>query len=140
MKKMFIVVAMFLILISSQELKNDFTLLNYFSGEYTAYTEDSQTKNSVDLGFCYMQNSTVDIEKLVGESLVIQNFEPISAINKLNAKIVKTEYLDDGSTIIYAFTNYIKDKVEIDNKNVNLQIAYNDEYSIIGWPLILGSF
>jgi len=140
MKKFLIIIAMFLILISSQRINNDFSLLNYFSGEYTAYTESAESKNSVDLGFCYMQNATVDIGKLVGESLVIKNFEPISAINKLNAKIVKTEYLEDGSIVIYAFTNFIKDKVNIDNKSVNLQIAHNDKYSVIGWPLILGSF
>ena len=33
-----------------------------------------------------------------------------------------------------------KEKVEIENKNVNIQIAQNDDYSIIGWPLILGSY
>ena len=59
-----------------------------------------------------MQNIQVDTSKLVGESLKIFNFEPVDALKKLNAKIVKTEYLDDGSVVIYAITNLINDKVE----------------------------
>ncbi len=140
MKKFFIVIAMFLILISCKEVENDFTLLDYFSGEYMAYTETSKSENCVNLGFCYMQDEVVKENELVGESLKIYNFEPISALEKLNAKLVKTEYLENGTTIIYAYTNLIKEKVEVENKNVNIQIAQNDEYSIIGWPLILGSY
>ena len=140
MKKFFIVIAVFLILISCKEVENDFTLLDYFSGEYTAYTEIAVDSNCVNLGFCYMQDSVVDESELVGESLKVFNFEPISALKKLNAKVIKTEYLEDGTTIIYAYTNLIKEKVEVENKNVNIQIAQNDEYSIIGWPLILGSY
>ena len=140
MKKFFIVIVMFLVLISSKNAENNFTLLDYFSGEYTAYTEEQISNNCVNLGFCYMQDKNVESRFLVGESLKIVNFEPINALKKLNAKIVKTEYLEDGLVVIYAYTILIKEKVEIDNKNVNIQIAQNDDYSIIGWPLILGSY
>ena len=140
MKKFLIIISMFLVLICSRDAKNDFTLLDYFSGEYSAYTETSQSENCINLGFCYMQDEVVKENELVGESLKIYNFEPISALEKLNAKLVKTEYLDNGTTVIYAYTNLIKEKVEVENKTVNIQIAQNDEYSIIGWPLILGSY
>ena len=140
MKKFFVVIAVFLVLICTKEVKNDFTLLDYFSGEYTTYSQTAQGENCVNLGFCYMQNEIIEKENLIGESLKISNFEPIDALKQLNAKVVKTEYLDNGTIVIYAYSSLIKDKVEVDNKNVNLQIAQYENYSIIGWPLILGSF
>ena len=54
--------------------------------------------------------------------------------------IVKTECLSSGLVIIYAYTNLINDYVEVDNKKVNIQIANIEDCSVIGWPLILGSF
>ena len=138
MKKFLVVIAVFLVLICSKNVENDFTLLDYFSGEYTSYTEEIENEESLNLGF--MQNRGVDKNKLVGESLKIYNFEPIDALKKLNATLIKTECLDDGLVVIYAYTNKIKDYVEMDNKKVNIQIANNDECSVVGWPLILGSF
>ena len=138
MKKICIVVILFVILISGISLKKDFTLLDYFSGEYTVYTS-TQGKESINLGFCYM-SSNISTQNVVGESIRIKNFEPISALKTLKARVVKTEYLEDGTTVIYAYTNLIDDTVKIENKKVNIQVAHKDEYSIIGWPLILGSF
>ena len=31
-------------------------------------------------------------------------------------------------------------QVYIDDKKVNIQIANCEEYAVVGWPLILGSF
>ena len=138
MKKFFVVVILFMILISGVSLKSNFSLLNYFSGEYTVYTS-TKGKESVNLGFCYMSTNVLT-ENVIGESVKIENFEPISGLKTLKAKIVKTEYLENGTTVIYAYTNLINDSVKIENKKVNIQVAHKDEYSIIGWPLILGSF
>ncbi len=89
-----------------------------------------------------MTNSDKDVRrvKVVGESIKIENFEPIAGLKTLKAKVVATENLDNGATVIYAYTNLIKDSVKIANNDVNLQIAHYDEYTVIGWPLILGSF
>ena len=70
----------------------------------------------------------------------ITNFEIGNALKVLNAHVVKTECLENGSTVIYAYSNLIQEKVEVENKFVNLQIVENEEYCIIGWPLILGSY
>ena len=70
----------------------------------------------------------------------IKNLEISVAIKTLNARVVKTEYLEDETVVIYAYTNLIKDGVEIFGRKVNLQFATRDETTIIGWPLILGSF
>lgn len=138
MKKFLIVITMFVILLASQNLQNNFTLLDYFSGEYLAFTQ-TEHETGKNLGFCYMQTTKVNSKELVGESLKIENFEPISALKKLNAKIVKTEYVLDR-TIIYAYSPLINKVVTVDNQKVNLQIAQTNDYTILGWPLILGSF
>lgn len=70
----------------------------------------------------------------------IYNFEPVAGLESLDANIVYTEYLDSGASVIYAYTDKINRFVKVEDENVNIQIACYDEYSIIGWPLILGSF
>lgn len=139
MKKFMVVIVMFLVVLTSSNLETNFSLLNYFSGEYTAYTSTQNGEDATYLGFCYM-NSQKPSENLIGESMMIKNFEVASALETLKARVVKTEYLQDGTTVIYAFTNLIKGQVRVDNYLVNLQIAEKTDYYIIGWPLILGSF
>ena len=139
MKKLMIAIFMFIIVLAGNKEVCDFTLLDYFSGEYTVYTSKANGNDCVDLGFCYM-SSRPTTEDIVGESMVIEDFEIASAIKVLNAKVVKTEFLEDGTTVIYAFTNLISQKVKVSDKNVNLQIAQKDDITVIGWPLILGSF
>lgn len=138
MKKFIVVIVVFLVLLSATEQGTNFSLLNYFSGDYTAYTSTQKDENAINLGFCYM--NTKPSENLVGESMVIKNFEVSSALETLKARVVKTEYLTDGTIVIYAFTNLIKEQVRVDNQLVNLQIAEKQDYHVIGWPLILGSF
>ena len=132
---------MFLILISGAKTTNSFSLLDYFSGEYYAYTASPASDNFINLGSCVMNigelNENVPI---IGESLTIKNFEPISALKTLNAKTIKVEHLETGATIIYAYTNKINKNVTIENQKVNIQIAIYPNYSVIGWPLILGSY
>ena len=70
----------------------------------------------------------------------IYNFEPVAGLQSLDAIIIFSEHLDTGASVIYAFTDKIKQYIEIDGKQVNIQLAHYEEYSIIGWPLILGSF
>ena len=139
MKKMMCVIFVLIVLVAGNQKNNDFSLLDYFSGTYTAYTSTSSGVDCVDLGFCYM-NSKPTTKDVVGESMILKNFEIGEAIKLLNARVVKTEYLEDGTTVIYAFTNLIDKKVQVEGKHVNIQIAVHDEQTIVGWPLILGSF
>ncbi len=139
MKKLLIVATLFIILISGNKNDTDFTLLDYFDGEYYAYTDSILSDESIDLGLCYMTNTHISIENVIGESMKIYNFEPISAINMLNGKILKTERVQDA-IVFYVYSPIIKKSVNVFDSVVNLQIAFYDEYSIIGWPMILGSF
>ena len=72
--------------------------------------------------------------------MIIKNFEAGAAIKTLQAKIVKTEYLPTGATVIYAYSNLIPKSIKQDSRDANLQIACYDDYVVIGWPVIIGSF
>ena len=111
MKKLLSILILFIILVSNHHGAEPFTLLDYFSGEY-----------------------------VIGESMTITNFEPMSALKTLQAQLVKTETLPTGAQVFYAYSNKINSYVSVGGKKVNVQIAYYDDHSVIGWPLILGSF
>lgn len=83
----------------------------------------------------------VNKKDIVGESLCFNDLEIGSAINTLKAKIKFTEYIENQNlTIIYAYSSLISTYKKINNVKVNLQISTCTEYSIIGWPVIYGSF
>ncbi len=128
-----------MIVLGGVEKENSFSLLNYFSGEYTVYTSTDNDKNGVNLGFCYMNSFPVN-ENVIGESMVIENLEISSALETLCARVIKTEYLDNGTIVIYAYSTLIEENRNIFGQKINLQIATQNEVSVIGWPLILGSF
>lgn len=140
MKKLFVVIVAFLILIGNVGVKNNFTLLDYFDGEYYAYSNSPISNHYIFLGSCYMNIGEVNSNDIVGESMIIENFEPIAAIEELNGKIIFTEFLDTGASVIYAYTDQIGRYVNVNGEKVNIQIAQYNDYSVIGWPLILGSF
>lgn len=139
MKKLLLTIGVMIIFLLSSHNTNNFSLLDYFDGEYYSFST-CQTEYSVDLGFAYMSNVKIERDKLSGESVKLKNFEPSEAIKKLKARVVYTEYLESGTTVIYAYTNLISKKVKVKDENVNVQIAINDEFCIVGWPLIMGSF
>lgn len=140
MKKLLIAIILMCIIVSGNT-KTDFTLCDYFDGEYTAYTENKISPSSINLGSCYMSNFKIeDLSCLVGESMKIEDFEISSALKTLKAKVVKTEYIESGATIIYAYSPLIKRTVNFNGNKVNVQFAYYETYTIVGWPLILGSF
>ena len=138
MKKLLIVATLFIILLNANEGKH-FSLLDYFEGEYYAYTESRISFDSINLGMCYMTESSVLVEDVVGESIKVYNFEPISALEQLNARLIKTEQVE-GATVFYAYSHLVDRSINVFGTECNIQIAYYDDYSIIGWPMILGSF
>ena len=139
MKKFVAILIVLICLLYVFNANKQFTLLDYFKGEYIAYTSRVVDEESQDLGFCYM-NSKMAKNGVVGESVKIKNFEISSAIKTLKAEVIFVEQLDGGLTIIYAHTKLISNRVVIHNKNVNLQVAVANDYCVVGWPLILGSY
>ena len=135
MKKIFVAIILLFIL-SNIIVDNRFSLNDYFEGEYTSYFSD-YTQNCVDLGFCYAGD--VCVGELIGESVEVIDLEVGAAIKLLNAKVVRTEYINNV-TVIYAQTNLIHKNVLVGGEKVNLQFAIKEDSCIIGWPLILGGF
>ena len=103
MKKILVVVIIFLILLGNVNFKNQFSLLDYFSGEYTVYTSTPNGEDGLNLGFCYM-NSKPTTKNVVGESLKIEDLEVHAVLKDLSANVIKTECLEDSTIIIYAYT------------------------------------
>ena len=139
MKKILLVLIMLLVILYGVDNEKDFCLKDYFSGEYVVYSSTDLDVSSVNLGFCYI-NSEKSSGDILGESMTIKDLEVGDALSKLNARVVKTEYLEDGTIVIYAYSSLIKEKVEVFGEYVNLQIATRKDVSIVGWPLILGSY
>lgn len=126
MKKIFIlIVILVIVMFSMLHDEKQFSLRDYFkTGEFTEYSSSIEAKN-----------------KKIGESIYFDNLEVGQAIETLNAEIKFVEYLEDeGLTVIYCYSDKIKDSVYAKNEKINLQIASCDNYTVIGWPMILGSF
>jgi len=145
MKKIIIVLIICLLFTCNIFIKpKNFTLKNYFSsGLLHIYTSKPINETSIHLANTYVSTSSKGLSKddLIGESIYLENLEVDSAISKLKAKIKFTEYLDEQNlTLIYAYTKLIEKYEMVNNVKVNLQISTCSEYTVIGWPLIYGSF
>ena len=139
MKKIIIFLILIMVLFYSHNYKNDFTLTDYFSGDYSYYS-NTKNEDSLNLGFCYLSKTKLKNSSTMGESITCKNLEVANAIKVLNAKVVYTEYFENGTTVIYAYSPLINKTVKVKNKNINLQFAITNNSTTIGWPLILGSF
>jgi|GEM_PF-1133150 hypothetical protein len=94
---------------------------------------------------CNMQSSTKVKSKLsniVGESVTFNApiKEVFSLIEFYNADIIKTEHINESIYTIYASSNSFKKCIFVDNKKVNLQIAYSNGVITVGTPIILGNY
>ncbi len=127
--------------------KTFFGTHTFFSTENFKSEKTSTTKNGN--GFlieCSTKNaeeifSKLNLSKIDGESFCVKShdFKITNFLNKLNAKIIKTENTQNIK-IVYAFSPKFPNFVLIDGQKVNLQIAQNFELTTIGTPLILGGF
>ena len=145
MKKIIVILVFCLLFVCSIAIKpKTFSLQNYFdSGLLHIYTKRPINETSIPLANTYMSSNSSGAKKdeIIGESLYFKNLEIGSAINKLKAKVKFTEYIDNQNlTIIYAYSKLIPKYEMVNNMKINLQISTCDEYSVIGWPLIYGSF
>ena len=145
MKKIIILLALTLLFACNIFIKpKDFTLANYFdSGLLHIYTHRPINETSIAITNLYISTSDKGLVKgdVVGESLYFSDLEVDSALKKLKAKVKFTEYLNEQNlTLIYAYTNLISKYEMVNNVKINLQISTCNEYSVVGWPLIYGSF
>lgn len=140
MKKILILIVLLLILIfNCAKTQNDFTLKNYFpTGEITYYTHENVGSSAHLLPNVYISKSP---NCAIGESMYFNNIEIGNAIKTLGAKVLLVETLKEkGLTILYCNLPQLHVFVNYKGFDVNLQIASCEDYTIIGWPMILGSF
>ena len=145
MKKIIIILILCMLFACSIFIRpNEFSLKNYFnSGTLHIYTTHPINETSIQLTNSYISTSRKGAtnKDIIGESLYFDNLEVGSAIKTLKAKIKFTEFIKEQNlTIIYAYTLLIPTSKIIDNIKINLQISTCNEYSVIGWPVIYGSF
>lgn len=125
MKKIFILLILLcIVLLNCYNNQSEFTLSNYFqTGKITKYIDEERCNT------------------LIGESIYLDTIEIDSALNNLNATIKFAEYIADKDlTILYCNSPLINKTIVVKAETINLQIALTDEYTVIGWPMILGSF
>lgn len=144
MKKLLVILFLFLACTTNYSNK-EFSLLDKFDGELSVYSLEPISENYINLGTCYMnlgktKKDDNNNSHIIGESIKVYDLEVGAALKTLDAQIVKVENVDVGEVVIYAYSNKIPRSVKVADNKVNLQIACKDEYVVIGWPLILGSF
>lgn len=140
MKKILILIVLLLILIlNCAKTQDDFTLKDYFpTGQLTCYTDDAKQGSSKLLSSVYITNQH---KSVVGESIFLKNIEIDNAIKTLSAKVVLVETLkEQGLTLLFCHTNKVPTSVDYKGKKINIQIATCEDYTVIGWPMIIGSF
>lgn len=138
---MLVVVFLFFLLVNHFNSQKIFSLQNYVQGEYTAYTNKKVAEKSIYLGTCYMVSGKVnEKDSIVGESVKSYNLEVGKFLKDLDATVVANNYIESGVVVISAFSPKIKNKVKENGRWINLQIASYEDYTIVGWPVILGSF
>ncbi len=144
MKKICIILILSLLLGCSFFIKpKQFNLRSYFdSGVLHIYTKRPINETSIPISNLYMSTSTSGAGKqVIGESLYFENLEIDHALTTLKAKVKFTEHIKNQNlTIIYAYTKLIPKYEIVNNVKINLQISTCEQYSVIGWPLIYGSF
>ena len=112
-------------------------LFSDYASSFEVYFFDYSTLNGVktiqkpEYVFCY---------NLRGESCVVENDYTVAQILKdFNAKVVKTETHDNG-TSIYAYSSKIKYKKNLFGSVVNLHVELSNGKITLGSPIIYGSF
>lgn len=147
MKKLALILSLSIILLCGvffTSSNQTFSLQDYFSNNNIYfYTNEYINPTSIKITNTYMSLdcSGVNNNNLLGESMYFDNLEVGSALKTLKAHVKFTEYLkQERLTIIYAYSPLIIKNRIVNNKKVNLQISISNEYTIIGWPVIFGSF
>lgn len=85
--------------------------------------KDSRLDNTLGVAYIYPKESA-EVDDL---------------IEKFSAKINYTQDLEDGMTY-YGYCKGLGKSVEIDGREINIQIVSNKDNIIVGFPLIMGSY
>ena len=110
--------------------------LSKYGNCYETYTvKSTSTSKIVSSDKLKLGNSFLK----TGESLLVLGVSPKDILEELNAKIIFTENVCGGQNI-YAYSNKLKNRIMLNGGVVNLQIFVSSEKTVIGTPMIFGSF
>ena len=138
MKKIIVLILLLTILvITGIEKKGEFSFASYFDyGELTVFRQSGGEAEILPNITTYKNDKAI-----LGESMFFKNVEVNSLLKTLSANILWTEQIvEENLTILYCYSPNIPKTVRLNNNNINLQIATTDDYTVLGWPMILGSF
>ena len=126
--------------------------LNYTNAVSTYYTNSEvNVKNATVIknGNSYLVQSDIknceslkkEIENIQGQSISLNGTysDYLFIKEKLLDSTIIEEELYNIKTC-YGYNNKLTKSVKIDNKNINIQVAFNNNKIVIGSPVILGSY
>ena len=126
MKRFCVFVGVVCLMLSAIAVRLYFCRLNVFlEGEYTAFAKNDEVAQT-------------SISKYY-ERLDIEGNKFDEVIEKLRCKIIRKEEVE-GITIVYAYSPFVLKSVFLFSHSVNIMIAITDSKTIVGAPLIKGSF
>lgn len=141
MKKFIVFIILLFVLITNYLYsQNKFSLKNYFpNGQITTYSHTALNDSTALINNIYISHNRND--DIIGESVFLINYEVGYILQELDANVLTVEHLSErGLTILFCYTPKIHKTVQHKNLNINLQIASCEDYVVVGWPMILGSF
>ena len=126
MKRFCVFVGVICLMLSAIAVRLYFCRLNVFlGGEYTSFSRSDEVDN-------------VSISKYY-ERVDMDGDRFCEVVEKLKCNIIKKEEVD-GITVVYAYSPYLLKSVFLFSRTVNIMIALTDSKTIVGAPLIKGSF
>ena len=135
LKKILIAISCILLFGLVWALNNDYVLTS-FNGKRTVYLSSYSSNcriENTNLNKCFYLSST-------GESVEIDSEIPYTEIfDFYNAKTV---FIEDhfGGESYYGYSSKIKYSVKLNGKRVNIHVVKKSGKTVIGIPLIYGSF
>lgn len=152
MKKILALIFILICLFLTKSDYCDFVNLYGFpaNSEYCLYVgEEPMSKNYINVGTGYIiydqiQNAKELIKtcnKIYGQSICFEG-DMDTYFKLLKDLSVKECFVENVQEIkvFYGFSNKLKDFTIVDEKKVNIQIAFRNGKITVGTPLILGSF
>ena len=134
LKKTFVVLAAVLMFFSIWYI-NVKPELQDFGNTYETYIGGNSSLAKIQKSGSYGLNFLT-----AGESVRVDSVLDLGTIlNALDADLVFSEKCSEGVNY-YAYTSKLKHKKLINGKLVNLQVFVSEEQTVIGTPLIFGSF
>jgi len=116
-------------------LQNQKSVFSNFDGKITFYTLDSSSNATM-----VKSNSSLFLFSITGESIEIENSLSVQQIlDEFDAKILFIEKLDGGVSY-YAYSKKLKYQTTFSGEKINLHFHLSEGRTVIGTPLIFGSF